>query len=36
MCSTGFSKLMAPFMASAMRRANDKELKQLKQLLESG
>ena len=30
----GFSKLMAPFMASAMRRANEKDLKQLKQLLE--
>jgi hypothetical protein len=33
---SGFSKLMAPFMASAMRRANEKDLKQLKQLLESG
>ena len=31
---SGFSKLMAPFMASAMRRANEKDLKQLKQLLE--
>jgi hypothetical protein len=32
----GFSKLVAPFMASAMRRANEKDLKCLKQLLESG
>jgi len=31
---SGFSKLMAPFMASAMRRANEKDLKQLKELLE--
>ena len=33
---SGFSKVMAPFMASAMRRANEKDLKQLKQLLERG
>lgn len=32
----GFSKLAAPFMASAMRRANRKDLAQLKALLESG
>ena len=30
----GFSKLVAPLMASAMHRANEKDLKQLKQLLE--
>ena len=30
----GFSKLVAPFMASAMRRANQKDLEQLKSLLE--
>jgi uncharacterized membrane protein len=30
----GFSKLFAPFMASAMRRANQKDLAQLKSLLE--
>ena len=31
----GFSKLAAPFMARAMRRANDKDLRRLKQLLEA-
>jgi hypothetical protein len=33
---SGFSRLVAPFMASAMRRANRKDLARLKQLLESG
>jgi hypothetical protein len=33
---SGFSRLVAPFMASAMRRANEKDLKQLKKLLERG
>ena len=32
---SGFSKLAAPFMAAAMRRANRKDLAQLKSLLES-
>ncbi len=32
---SGFSKLAAPFMASAMRRANRKDLKQLKAVLEA-
>lgn len=32
---SGFGKLMAPFMASAMRRANTKDLAALKSLLES-
>jgi hypothetical protein len=32
----GFSRLVAPFMASAMRRANRKDLALLKRLLESG
>ncbi|GAB3197673.1 putative membrane protein [Pontibacter aydingkolensis] len=32
---SGFSKLFSPFMASAMRRANEKDLKKLKELLES-
>ncbi len=31
----GFSKLMAPFMAAAMRRANGKDLAKLKELLET-
>lgn len=31
----GFSKAVAPMMAMAMRRANTKDLKRLKQLLES-
>ena len=32
----GFSKLVAPVMATAMQRANAKDLKQLKKLLEAG
>jgi hypothetical protein len=32
---TGFSKLFAPFMAFAMRMANKKDLKKLKQVLEN-
>jgi uncharacterized protein YndB with AHSA1/START domain len=32
----GFSRVVAPFMASAMRRANRKDLALLKRLLESG
>jgi uncharacterized protein YndB with AHSA1/START domain len=32
---TGFSKVAAPFMAAAMRRANRKDLAQLKALLEA-
>jgi hypothetical protein len=32
---SGFSKLAAPLMASAMRRANRKDLEQLKAVLES-
>ncbi|MBI4257663.1 MAG: SRPBCC family protein [Thaumarchaeota archaeon] len=31
---TGFSRLFAPFMSLAMRRANQKDLKRLKSLLE--
>jgi uncharacterized membrane protein len=31
---SGFSKLFSPFMASAMRRANEKDLKKVKQILE--
>jgi hypothetical protein len=30
----GFSKVLSPFMASAMRRANHKDLRMLKSLLE--
>jgi uncharacterized membrane protein len=30
----GFSKIVAPFMAAAMRRANQKDLRRLKTLLE--
>jgi hypothetical protein len=33
---SGFSRLVAPFMAGAMRRANRKDLAALKKLLESG
>lgn len=33
---SGFSSLVAPFMASAMRRANTKDLECLKALLEKG
>jgi hypothetical protein len=32
----GFSKLAAPLMAAAMRRANRKDLERLKSLLENG
>jgi hypothetical protein len=32
---SGFSKLLAPFMAGAMRRANKKDLARLKALLEA-
>jgi hypothetical protein len=32
---TGFSKFVAPFMAWAMKRENQKDLQQLKELLES-
>jgi hypothetical protein len=32
---TGFSKLFSPIMASMMRRANTKDLKNLKKILES-
>jgi uncharacterized membrane protein len=32
----GFSKISAPFMATAMRRANRKDLARLKKLLETG
>jgi hypothetical protein len=32
---TGFSRLAAPIMAAAMRRANQSDLKQLKRILES-
>jgi hypothetical protein len=33
---SGFSKVAAPLMASAMRRANRKDLARLKALLEAG
>ena len=33
---SGFSRLLAPFMAPAMRRANAKDLQRLKQILEGG
>ena len=33
---SGFSRVAAPMMARAMRQANAKDLKRLKQLLESG
>ena len=33
---TGFSRLMSPIMAGAMRRANRKDLERLRLLLESG
>jgi uncharacterized protein YndB with AHSA1/START domain len=33
---SGFSKLLAPFMATAMRKANKQDLGRLKRLLESG
>ena len=32
----GFSRMVAPFMATAVRRANRKDLSRLKRLLESG
>ncbi|HET6171330.1 MAG TPA: SRPBCC family protein [Gaiellales bacterium] len=32
---SGFSKLVAPFVARAMRKANQKDLRQLKSILES-
>ena len=32
----GFSKLFTPFMKFAMRRANNKDLRELKDILESG
>ena len=32
---TGFSRLAAPFMAMAMRRANGKDLREIKRILET-
>ena len=32
---SGFSKLAAPMLARAMRRANQKDLRRLKEILES-
>jgi hypothetical protein len=31
----GFSRLVAPFMAASMRRANQKDLARLKEILET-
>lgn len=33
---SGFSKVMAPLMATAVRRANTKDLAQLREILEAG
>ncbi len=33
---SGFSRVAAPFMAGAMRRANENDLRRLKQILEGG
>jgi len=35
-CPRGFSKLVAPFMSFAMRRANRKDLLRLRELMEQG
>jgi hypothetical protein len=32
----GFARVVAPFMARAMRRANTKDLARLREILESG